>query len=262
MAMITVTADDLGLSLGVNAGIIEAHRWGPVANASLMVHGRAVDGIDEVMLACPGLAIGLHVDLGEWEYRDDGWVASYERVDTDDPDAVAREVADQLVRFERLVGGPPTHLDSHQHIHRDGAVSGIIAAMAAQLAVPLREVTHAYLGGFYGQDQKSRPVPESLTAAAWAALLSECIAPLTELSCHPSTMADTGSIYDAERIVELGVLTSPEVAEACVASGHQFVRLDGPPSRAGAAATKVRAIDPGSVWRGEPSPESWDGLSG
>jgi len=240
MAMITVTADDLGLSPGVNAGIIEAHRSGPVANASLMVHGRAVDGIDEVMMTCPGLAIGLHIDLGEWEYRDDGWVASYERVDTDNPDAVAREVADQLLRFERLVGGPPTHLDSHQHIHRDGAAAGIIAATAAQLAVPLREVTHAYLGGFYGQDQKSRPVPEALTAVAWAKLLSECAAPLTELSCHPSILADTGSIYDVERIVEMEVLTSAEVADACAASGHQFVRLDGLPTRAGAAVTRMR----------------------
>lgn len=235
MALITVTADDLGLSPGVNAGIIEAHRSGPVANASLMVHGRAIDGLGEVIATCPGLAIGLHVDLGEWEYREAGWVVSYERVDTDDAEAVSGEVADQLLRFERLVGRPPTHLDSHQHIHRDGAAAGIIAMMAARLAVPLREVSHSYLGGFYGQDQKSQPVPGAITSVAWAELLSECVAPLTELSCHPSATADTGSIYDLERTVELAVLTSPEVADACAASGHQFVRLDGQPSSAGAA---------------------------
>jgi len=229
---ITITADDLGLSPGVNRGIIRSHLEGPVMNASLMVHGPAVDGVDDVIRSCPHLAIGLHVDLGEWQYiEDQGWIVSYDRADTDDPDAVSRELSDQLELFERLVGRAPTHLDSHQHIHRTEPAAGLLLSIAERLGVALREVTRPYLGGFYGQDNRSRPFPEAITPEAFAAVVASCVAPVTELSCHPSLFADTGSVYDTERVIELETLTSATVGALCRELGDRLVRIDGQPKR-------------------------------
>src|SRR5687768_15240366 len=56
-------ADDFGLTPGVNAGIVEAHRCGLVCSASLMVTTPGFD--DAVTLACaqPGLDLGIHLAL-------------------------------------------------------------------------------------------------------------------------------------------------------------------------------------------------------
>ncbi len=232
MRCITITADDLGLSPGVNQGIIRSHLEGPVTNASLMVHGPAVDGIGEVIRSCPDLAIGLHVDLAEWQYlADQGWTVSYERVDTDDSDAVHRELSEQLDSFERIVGRTPTHLDSHQHFHRAEPATALLLAVAERLGISLREVTTPYLGGFYGQDNRSRPFPEAITPEALVAVVASCSAPLTELSCHPSQLADTGSVYDAERVTELETLISDRVTAMCRELGDRLVRIDGQPKR-------------------------------
>jgi predicted glycoside hydrolase/deacetylase ChbG (UPF0249 family) len=67
----------------------------------------------------PRLSLGLHLDLGEWLYRGDRWECTYLRVQLDDEGAVRTETARQLAAFRRLVGCDPTHLDSHQHVHRE-----------------------------------------------------------------------------------------------------------------------------------------------
>src|SRR5206468_10377269 len=69
-----VNADDLGYSHGVNRGILEAHSSGIVTSASLMVRWPATT--DAVLAArdCPGLSLGLHLDLGEWACRNGQWV--------------------------------------------------------------------------------------------------------------------------------------------------------------------------------------------
>src|SRR5947209_6375746 len=58
-----VSADDFGLSPGVNAGIISAHREGILTNASLMVNGPACAEAIDLARTTPTLAIGLHLVL-------------------------------------------------------------------------------------------------------------------------------------------------------------------------------------------------------
>jgi hypothetical protein len=41
----------------------------------------------------PDLALGLHLDLGEWVYREGEWLPAYEVVPADDPQAVTEEAA-------------------------------------------------------------------------------------------------------------------------------------------------------------------------
>jgi predicted glycoside hydrolase/deacetylase ChbG (UPF0249 family) len=115
---LVVNADDLGLSDGVNAGILHAARHGIVTSASLMVRMPAAVAAACTARALPGLSIGLHLDLAEWEHDGQEWRPVYQVVDTDDADAVGAELTRQIERFVSLTGRPPTHLDSHQHVHR------------------------------------------------------------------------------------------------------------------------------------------------
>ncbi|MDP2726767.1 MAG: ChbG/HpnK family deacetylase, partial [Dehalococcoidia bacterium] len=58
-----INADDLGLSPGVNTGIIEAHRQGVVTSASLMAN---LPGTAEAAVMArenPELGVGLHLNL-------------------------------------------------------------------------------------------------------------------------------------------------------------------------------------------------------
>ena len=82
---LVVNADDLGLSAAVNAGIAAAHERGIVTSASLMVRQGAAAEAAAYAAAHPALAVGLHLDLGEWDYVDGEWMAAYQRCDARRP---------------------------------------------------------------------------------------------------------------------------------------------------------------------------------
>jgi hopanoid biosynthesis associated protein HpnK len=58
-----VSADDFGMSSGVNAGIMAAHRDGILTDASLMVNGAASAEAIDLARATPSLSVGLHLVL-------------------------------------------------------------------------------------------------------------------------------------------------------------------------------------------------------
>ncbi len=211
-----VTADDFGASPGVNRGVILAHERGIVTSASLMVHGRDASTAVELARSRPALAVGLHVDVAEWEYRDGRWIATYERAAADDPDALRREVAAQLDAFERFLGRAPTHLDSHQHAHRTEPLRSILAEIAAGMGIPLRDVSSpaAYCGTFYGQSARGEPFPQGISLACLIAILDDLTDDVTELGCHPADAPDLDTAYNAERTQELAVLCDPRVRQA------------------------------------------------
>jgi predicted glycoside hydrolase/deacetylase ChbG (UPF0249 family) len=133
-----VNADDFGLSPGVNRGVIEAHENGIVTSASIMVRWPAAAEAAAYAREHPDFGLGLHLDLGEWAYKGGTWTPVYEVVPTDDATAVKEEAARQLVSFRRLVGRDPTHLDSHQHVHRREPARSVLDEIARGLAIPLR----------------------------------------------------------------------------------------------------------------------------
>jgi chitin disaccharide deacetylase len=199
---LVVNADDFGASEGVNRGILHAHVHGIVTSTSLMVTGRASEQAAELAREHPELGVGLHWDL-------DG-----ERVPLEDARAVRRELTRQLDAFDRLMGRPPTHVDSHHHVHRRAEIAPIARELAAALGVPLREEgTVRYVGGFYGQwewevTDLEHVRPEFLI---WI-LRNEVDEGWTEIGCHPGFVTDDfTSVYLAEREVEVETLTDPRV---------------------------------------------------
>ena len=208
-----VNADDFGLSDSVNRGILEAVEQGIVTSASLMVRQPAAAAAASSARNHPKLSVGLHLDLGEWVCRGGDWVQLYEVVPSQNSAAVREEVQRQLGEFERLIKRPPSHLDSHQHVHRREPVRSILLEAARELSVPVREcAAHIqYCGDFYGQDGEGLPFPEGITVRNLKQTLCSLSEGITELGCHPGYTDDLDSVYAGERIQEVRTLCAPEL---------------------------------------------------
>ena len=211
-----VNADDFGQSAGTNRGIIEAHERGIVTSASLMVRWPGAAQAATYAQVHPELSVGLHLDLGEWAYRDGEWVRVYRLVDENDVAAVTREVEAQLAIFLGLMGRYPTHFDSHQHTHRQEPARSVVLAMAGELALPVRSFSEGirYCGEFYGQTDEGLPHPEGISVENLLCILKNLFPGCTELGCHPGYGSDMDTMYRVEREQEIKTLCHPAVLKA------------------------------------------------
>jgi len=216
-----VNADDFGHSREVNAGILEAHDHGIVTSTSLMVRRRGANEAADATRTRPALAVGLHVELGEWSYGREGWRVDGEVLAS----GMVEEVRGQVDRFRELVGREPTHLDSHQHVHRGEPARSVLTALAGELRVPLREADPRvrYLGGFYGQTDTGEPWREGVTTDALVSLVRVLPRGTTELGCHPAKGVPPGTSYGVERTLELVALCDSRVREAIVEAGVALI---------------------------------------
>jgi predicted glycoside hydrolase/deacetylase ChbG (UPF0249 family) len=222
--ILIVNADDFGLSAGVNRGIVHAHRYGIVTSASLMVRGAAAAEAAVLARENSSLSVGLHIDLGEWVYRDGGWQPEYVVVPADDAKAIAAEVARQLDAFRVLMGREPTHLDSHQHVHREDPVRTVMLEVGTQLGVPLRHFDPriTYCGNFYGQSNRGDACHERIAVESLIDIVRTLPSGITEMACHPAAEPDMVSAYKEERILELQALCDPRVTTALASAGTEL----------------------------------------
>ena len=233
-----VNADDFGQSAGINLGIMRAHERGIVTSASLMVRWPCAARAAVWTRDHRALGLGLHCDLGEWIFRDGEWQALYEVTALDDAGAVETELRKQLDAFERLAGRPPTHLDSHQHVHRREPATSVMRALAAELGVPLRgfdpRVRHC--GEFYAQTDDGAFLDGAVGVEALLHILERLTEGTTELVCHPAAHVDFEGLYRAERVLELESLCDPGVRQAIEAAGIRLQSFAAIPPVAGARA--------------------------
>jgi chitin disaccharide deacetylase len=225
--IVVVNADDFGLSDGVSRAIIRAHAEGIVTSTSVMVRQPAVERAIERARRHPELGLGLHLDLGEWTLRDGAWQPLYSVVDTEDESAVAAEIERQLERFRALVGAEPTHIDSHQHVHRNQPIATVVRALARSLDVPLRHTSRGarYHGDFYGQDAQGATHEEWTTVDALVALIGRIEPGVSEIACHPGEPDDSeiaSTMYRAERALELEALCDRRVRESVDTAGIEL----------------------------------------
>jgi predicted glycoside hydrolase/deacetylase ChbG (UPF0249 family) len=202
-----VNADDFGASTGINRGILECHTRGVVTSTSLMVTGRAVAEAVSMSHDHPVLAVGLHWDV---------WGEDDRNFDLDNVPAVRDEFRRQLDAFHRLLRRPPTHVDSHQHAHRQERLLPVFRELVSPLGVPLRDDGRVrFVGGFYAQWEWLVTNLDYVSVPFLQRLLREEVAEgWTELSCHPGYRSpDFSSVYIAEREVEVRTLTDPRVRQ-------------------------------------------------
>ena len=223
--VLIVNADDFGMSSAITRGIVKAHTDGIVTSTSLMVR-RA--GAEEAAVAAsryPDLSVGLHLDLGEWECRNGDWHPLYEIVSLSDESALCSEIERQVERFVELVGGPPTHLDSHQHVHLDAGVASVVVDLGARLGVPVRRMTKGirYCGDFYGQAEDGAPYLEGIAVDHLVEVLNAVAGNVMELACHPGMAPTEDDQYAQQRPLELAALTDERVRAAVRARGIDLV---------------------------------------
>ncbi len=201
---VIVNADDLGHSQGPNRGIEEGHRHGIITSASLMVNRPATAEGVRVAHRNPALSVGLHLNV-----TDEDW----EAVDLADAAWVERELEAQYALFCDLVGRPPTHLDSHHHIHWKSEHTPTFQRFAAEHSLPLRHYSSAeYIGHFYGQWEHGVTELTPVQEPYLQELLEGFTPGLYELACHPGYVTpDLNSLYSIERETELATLQSPVI---------------------------------------------------
>jgi predicted glycoside hydrolase/deacetylase ChbG (UPF0249 family) len=235
-----VNADDFGLTRGVSAGILSAHRRGIVTSTTVLVTA----GPDREQLAearAIGLGLGLHVNLtlgrpltggrslvdGSGSFRrDPGQAAAGAH-----PEDVRAEVEAQIRRFERLVGCPPTHLDTHHHVGLHTPVREVVLAVAAAHGLPVRSQDGPSRGRARAAGLRTTDhfFGEAGPQAYWSqartlAHLRVLPAGVSEFMCHPGLFDDDlgYSRYGRQREVELAGLGSPAARAAAVALGIQL----------------------------------------
>jgi predicted glycoside hydrolase/deacetylase ChbG (UPF0249 family) len=258
-----INADDFGISRSVNRGIFEAARAGGITSTSLIVN--LPDSADAVARArqCSGVSVGLHFNLtignaltgpsslthgktAEF-YPLSRLLAAASLGMIEDGD-IERECLAQIDRMTRA-GFPPTHLDSHRHVHTHPSIyPSVLRAVQARRIPHLRipceplDVNASVLGATVKKSllllsaRRSRQVatpqramalpPQDITGfvgislqggAAFPdrlfALVRDLPAGTTELMTHPGYAdADLAKrdTYTVEREIELKVLCSDE----------------------------------------------------
>lgn len=215
-----VNADDFGRSESINTGVLEAREHGIVTSASLMVRWPAAAEAAACARHQERFSLGLHIDMGEWSYREGDWVPAYSVVPLREDMAVESEVWAQISTFRQLVGRDPTHLDSHQHVHLSEPVADVVRRAASELGVPLRHNSHRvkHLGDFYGQTQEGTSLPDAVSAERLVEILRGLPSGITELGCHPGS-GEIDSDYGKERALELEALCDERVRAAIEREG-------------------------------------------
>jgi predicted glycoside hydrolase/deacetylase ChbG (UPF0249 family) len=198
-------ADDFGYSIGINRGIVDAHERGVVTSATLIVNAPATEDAVVLAKAHPNLAVGLHVNFTN---------EAEAFIDLESREACRSELRRQYERFVELMGTAPTHLDSHQHVHRHAMRGPLFEELAIEVGLPLRDrppVT--FKGGFYAQWEYGVSEPEKVSLDQLVRILRGEIGDgIYEMSCHPGYFDPAlEAVYHRDREYELATLTDPRL---------------------------------------------------
>lgn len=191
MKDLILNADDFGLTLGVNEGIIRAHREGILTSTTLMANAQAFDDAVERARENPSLGVGVHLVLigGRPVARPED-VASLVNdkggLPRSLPTFVAK-VTSRLIRKEhienelraqiekvRAAGIEPSHVDSHKHTHAHPRVMECVARVAQACGIkrirkPFEDLRDSWDST---RDKRGTTVPQ-LAAAAAAKIFSQ-----------------------------------------------------------------------------------------
>jgi predicted glycoside hydrolase/deacetylase ChbG (UPF0249 family) len=178
-----------------------------LTSTGLMVNTPATVEAVGMTADLPNLSIGLHVNFTN---------EAQHLVDFDNPRVCRDELRRQFDRFVDLMGRLPTHIDSHQHVHRHPGRARFFVALAEEHKIPLRDYCAVFsVGGFYAQWDYGVSNPEHVSYEVLAGILTTQLPHgITELGCHPGYYdAEFHCVYHKDREYELETLCDPRVRE-------------------------------------------------
>ncbi|WP_447887050.1 chitin disaccharide deacetylase [Serratia fonticola] len=244
--LLIVNADDFGLCKAQSYGIIEAFNNGVVTSTTAMVNAAGIEHAASLSVAHPKLSIGMHFVLTLGKplapmpslVRENGeigkWIWEMAEADTLPLDEIEQELACQFTRFIELFGRPPSHIDSHHHVHMIPQIFPIVVSFTKAKGIPLRVVrevaikddqvlneihtSDGFTSEFYGD-----AISEELFLKALDDSTSRKEKSL-EIMCHPSFIDNTilASKYCYPRLAELDVLTSTSLKNAIAERGYHL----------------------------------------
>jgi hopanoid biosynthesis associated protein HpnK len=154
---LVINADDLGLTVGVNNGIFDAHDRGVLTSASVFANAAATGDALARALRRPSLGVGCHLTLvdgrptlpaahvpslieGDGRFRG-SWkpfIVSclLGRISLRE---VEQELTAQIERV-RSAGLTITHLDAHKHVHAYPPIFAIVTRLAERFRIPVVRV--------------------------------------------------------------------------------------------------------------------------
>ena len=156
---LVVNADDLGLTVGVNDGIFDAHDHGILTSASLFAGAPATFDAIRRARSRPSLGVGVHLALVDGTptlppsrvptlVEDDGrfrrswkpFIVACLRGKV----SLAEVELELTAQIERLrdAGIRPTHLDAHKHVHAYPPVFALVARLAGRFGIPVVRVPY------------------------------------------------------------------------------------------------------------------------
>lgn len=153
MLRLIITADDCGLSEGINQAIYDLHRQGYVTAASVMTNFPAHRQALDLLRDCPELDLGIHLALTDGhpvtgqgrhhphllneDFSFRSHISLYIRSHFFSADAVNwihQELDAQMRRFTD-VGLQPQHISTHHHFHAIPLLRRIVHELAEQYQV-------------------------------------------------------------------------------------------------------------------------------
>ena len=172
---LVVNADDLGLTVGVNNGIFDAHDRGVLTSASVFANASATGDALGRALRRPSMGIGCHLTLVDGQptlpaakvpslIEGDGrFPTSWKpfivscllgRVSLRE---VEQELSAQIDRV-RSAGVTLTHLDAHKHVHAYPPIFAIVTRLAERFRIPVVRVPFEKWPNISGNGPQQRTV--------------------------------------------------------------------------------------------------------
>ncbi len=239
MRLLAINADDFGFTRDVNAGIVQAHRYGVLTSTTLMANGEAFEDAVSMARETPTLDIGCHLVLVQGRSLVTGnllpkgppqLIAALARGGID-------SYSEMRVQIEKVVaaGLKPSHLDTHKHTHLLPRIFRQVVRLASEFEIPYvrlpldTTLRLALLGDRFYRRIASRAgvrltdhflgfrLTGSLTEGTFAAAIRNLPDGFTEFMCHPGVLgpelANAETRLKESRVRELEALTSPRIRQ-------------------------------------------------
>lgn len=241
MIKVIVNADDFGYSRGTNFGIIDAHQYGVVNSATMMMNMTAVDHAFELASENKELAVGIHLVLTAGTpliqtgvsslIQENGKFKTQSMLMNQfdmDPGEVEKEWEAQIHKFLSY-GVKPNHMDSHHHVHTLPELEQVVRRLSKKYNLPVRvcniEDVEMYsdigLFDFYDSgvtenyfDELPNKVMDGQTV---------------EIMCHPAyidTILQSGTSYCSQRLKELDILMKAKLPEQCELIQFEYLKIN------------------------------------
>lgn len=201
MKKVIINADDFGYSKSVDKGILESIKNGVVRSTSVMVYGKAVDDVVN-LIDIENISIGLHLHMEK--------TLKNPQIEFDN----------QIEIFTKLLGKPPDHIDIHKP--RSSNLEQIIPILERYSAiqnVPVRELGHAKsIKSFFGINVKNDNGIDSkrVSVESLLKILEELDEGVSEIMTHPGYSDDEligMTSYNDTRELELQTLKDKRIIE-------------------------------------------------